>query len=296
MRSAFVFLALWIAACGARTPLDLGETSGDDDDDGDGGVHSGIDGSSLADARPPNKPTRIGYIAAIGAGDQGAFAVARFYPQTVDPACAYLGSVGTCTLVSCFTNTDAPPSRDAGLINVSVSSTSDGALLSYVGASPTGTYPTATFASPSAVRAGASIDFVGHGAVDVPAFDTRLTAPSFGMLTSPVLQVPTAVDSSQDLPLTWGPIATGDAVFSLSPPTSSDMTPTLVCIFDSSSGAGVVPHAQLEALKHLSPSGDVQASFLAMSRASTVAGDWTVSVISVTETGTSQQSGTITLE
>ncbi len=287
------------AACGARTPLDLGESnddsnvdsSGDDDGGGQGDAHDSSPGADAA----PMKPKHVAYVGAIGAGSDGAFALARFYPQTIDPACAYLGAVGTCSLVDCYKNADAPPSDDAGTIRVNVSSTGDGAVLTYVGASPTGTYPTASFASASEVGAGAAIAFVGDGAVDVPAFAVSLTMPAFGALTSPALTGTPTIDSSVDLPLRWGPVDGADAVFTMSPPTSLNMSPTLVCIYDGASGAGLVPSAELAALKQMSPAGDVEASFLAMARTSTIVGDWTVSVIAATGVGATPESGTVSL-
>jgi len=290
MRAAAVVTAVLglIAACGARTPLELGESMGDDD----GGPPPIVDGASPDSDRPPNQPTRAGYLAAIGT-PSGAFATARFYAEAVDPACAYLGAVGTCSVVMCFSS-DAPTSDDAGLINVRVDSNGLETLIDYQGVSPTGTYSTSTFAAAANVGAGTSLDFTSGGAIDVPMFMVDITLPAFGTLTSPVVQVSTTIDTSVDLPLAWEPIAFGDAVFALSPEASTGAGPTLVCFFDGASGAGVVPHGLLAEIKQASPGGEAAASFLAMARASTVAGDWTVSAVAVTET--TQQSGTLTLE
>jgi hypothetical protein len=300
-----VVLVCLVAACGARTPLDdLDGYEGAGHGGGNGGGGGGGDddgGSGARDAapndvaRPPN-PTHIGYVAAIGEAAEGAYAVARFYPQSVAPACAYLSAVGTCSVVDCYTNTDAPASSNAGNIDVDVGSSGDRAHLTYVGSSPTGTYLTATFPQSSDVHEGGALDFVGGGEAEVLPFDIPLTAPSTGVLTSLVLAGTTRVNVADDLVLAWQPIAIGDAVFSLSAPTATNMTPTLVCIYDGASGGGLVPHAELAAMKSVSAGGAVQATFLAMSRASTVVGDWTVSAIAVTETGTSAHSGEITLE
>jgi hypothetical protein len=292
-----------VAACGARTPLDAfddygGSGAGGDDGDAagdDGGAASHRDAGTSDVARPP-KPSHLGYVAAIGEGAEGAYAVARFYPESVNAACAYLSAVGSCAVVDCYTNTDAPPSSNAGLVDVDVGGTSDSAMLTYVGASPTGTYLTATFPSSSDVQEGGALEFVGHGGGDVMPFDVSLTAPSTGVLTSLVLAGTTRVHVSNDLALAWEPIAIGDAVFTLSAPSASNMTPTLICIFDGASGGGVVPSAELAAMKDVSAGGAVQATFLAMARASMLVGDWTVSAIAVTETGTGTHSGEITLE
>jgi hypothetical protein len=289
--AGFIFLFLVVAACGARTPLDLADISGGDDD---ASAPPGVDAAAPDSDRPPKAPTHVGYVGAIGAGMESASAVARFYPDVVDPACAYVGAVGTCSIVTCFSGSDAPASDDAGLITAV--SNGDTAFLLYSGVSPTGTYQTATFADGTRITQGSMIEFLGGGAADVPTFDVSVSIPGFGTLTSPVLQVSATIETSLDLPLEWEPIPFADAVFALSPPTSTDTTPTLVCFFDGASGAGVVPHAMLAAIKQASPNDEAEMSFLAMARSSTTAGDWTVNAIAITGIGSTQQTGTITLE
>jgi hypothetical protein len=297
MRAATVSISLFalVAACGARTPIDLGGTTSSGDDDADASVpDAGVD-SSL----PANVPIHLGYVGAIGttgAGADGTFAFARFYPEPVDPACGYLGAVGTCVVVTCFDGGDAPLSDDAGLINAMVTPSGDGTLLPYDGASPTGMYPTATFMLASDGDPGTEFDFVGRGAVDVPAFDVDVTMPDAATLLSPVVQVSTTIDTSTDLSVTWGGISSGDAVFALAPEASTNTSPTLICFFDGSTGHGVVPRADLAQIKAASPGGEAQLSFFGMARASTTAGAWTVAAIAVDETGSGAQSGVVTLE
>jgi hypothetical protein len=278
-----------LVACGARTPLDLGAGAAD-------ASTPGID-ASVDSALPPKMLIHVGYVGAIRTVEpspDGAFFVARFYPELVDPACGYLGATGTCAVVDCFSA--SATSDDAGLINANVISGGDSTFLPYEGVSPTGTYPTATFAAASDSDPGTAIDFSGLGAIDVPPFDVEVTMPDAATLVSPVISTSTILDTSADLTLTWSPVAEGDAIFGLAPSNSTGTTPTLLCFFDGATGSAVVPRADLAQIKAASPRGEAQVSFFAMSRASTTAGDWTVSALAVGGDATTEQSGTVTLE
>jgi len=66
--------------------------------------------------------------------------------------------------------------------------------------------------------------------------------------------LPSLIDTSQDLSITWVPISIGQIEFEIygGVPTGGDTELTILCTFDGASGSGVVPQALLSALKAMS--------------------------------------------
>jgi hypothetical protein len=266
MRTSIAFLVVFVVACGARTPLDPG------------GGASGQPTASSADSGPPNGVAHFGYVL-VGPG-----AWAMFYPQPVDPACAYAGAIGTCSVVTCFSDFASTPSDDAGSISVDVSSTGLGTVVPYYGMSPTGYYPYRGFPISADVGIGTTLNVIGSGGADVPMFDASVTIPDASMVTSPVANYDgMAIDTSQDLPVAWQPAPVGDEIFVIWAPLPEYAEARLMCFFDGKTGTGVVPRAALAAFNAqiVETTTLRQAAYtlgIAV-RSETTVGDWRVNVL-----------------
>jgi hypothetical protein len=256
-----------MVACGARTPLELGDTTNTD-----GGAPSGDDSS------PSIIPTKFGYVVALASnGDAQTMATAVFYSGLVDPACAFIGALGTCSVVACPPGGSGAPSENVGVIDAIASDDGGTTQISYFGQSPTGFYENSVF--PSEVSENATIVFVGHGLNDVPRFSVSATIPGVGVLTSPSLDTSPTIDTSQDLPITWSAVPVGDAVFTIAADGQAADTTMLVCFFDGTTGTGVVPRASLAQIAAAARNGGAEIGMLMMTRATTTAGEWTVNAI-----------------
>jgi hypothetical protein len=275
-----VLPALLVSACGARTGLDDGVLASDAGPDTETGLASDArhgEDASVPDGGLPRGATHVGFVLAV-ASNNIAVPLAQFFPTAgTPPACAYVVPVGACSLVRCPAEATLQ-GDNAGPIDVTTGC--DGltsvATLSYQGASPTGSY-----SSSDGVQAetGATIDFVGHGGPDVPAFDLRVTMPSAGQLITPAFVANETIDTSVDLDLAWDPIPFGEAAFFLSTSPSPEEAYQLACFFDGTTGSGVVPKANLAAIRADAAGSPGLLTFLAVSRTQAVRGQWAIEAV-----------------
>jgi hypothetical protein len=283
--TTLVFGFWLVAACGARTPLDI---------DVGGDVSSPAPDAAVPDSSSSGTAKHVGYLGVVGSTPSGARAFAQFFPDPVDPTCAYLGEVGACSVARCPVNTSA--SADAGSIRASAANTRGSATLQYQGQSPSGSYATAPlFTNTTDLSPSTSVLFVGTGGADVPMMMTYISTPVVGQLASPDFAASPTIHTSDDLALSWSAIPYGDAVFTLSPPNASGDVPLLVCAFDGAATTGVVPRETLVSFKQILQGGNATASFVAMARSPWTLGEWTVNMLGMTSTAAGA-TGTVTLE
>jgi hypothetical protein len=99
--------------------------------------------------------------------------------------------------------------------------------------------------------------FHGGNGADVPTFDVSATIPGLAVITSPVPTTAggaTMIDTSQDLSVSWLPIAIGQIHFGLHGGSSlpGGRAISVACTFEGGSGSGTVPHTLLSSLKAMS--------------------------------------------
>jgi hypothetical protein len=164
-------------------------------------------------------------------------------------------NAGACQLISCqFGAVDGPvPGHgDFGPIFATVGSTTMPITYSGTG------YGTVDFPASVALETGGTMRFRGGDGVSVPTFDVAAIIPGVGVITSPA--APTnvgvsAVDTSQDLSVTWQPISIGQIKFQLyTGMTTPDtfLKTSIACTFDGAAGAGVISQALVAGLKEMS--------------------------------------------
>jgi len=248
-------------------------------------VMAGADAdASSYDASSSGAP-HVGYVATRGTSARGAYSIARFFPTVVDPACAYLGAAGTCSVAMCPPASAGGASENAGNIDVIAYATTGAAGLLYQGASPSGSYAAAPiFSMGGNLPLDTFLQIDAYGGADVPAFMENTTTPPVLVATSALLVDGGTLATSRDLALAWTPIGFGDAVFTVGSTGTSDPSsfgPTLVCFFDGASGAATVPQSVLASFAQASPNPAATARFVAMERDTTTLAKWTVNAIAV---------------
>jgi hypothetical protein len=295
-------------ACGSRTALDVGTSV-------DAGMAlarlrdaSLLDGTDLdaatldatasdvhapVDATPA--PSHFGLVQAWGTlpGLSGPDEVwADFYEdEALPPACALVGPSGTCSVVTCPGQEQpvSTASLNAGTLVASVAGSPT--TYPYDGVSPTGTYPESNV--DAIFTTGDTMTFTGPGGPDVPPFGISVTAPDLSQLDPPWFTTEVTIDTTVDLPISWSASASGDAVFSVGDASGHE----LVCFFDAAAGAGVVPEANLAALKALVNGAAVNAEFFVASRVTTRVGEWQIQATGVIWYGaTVSQFGAVLLQ
>jgi hypothetical protein len=260
-----------VAACGARTPLDLGASA------------SGV-------STAPEPVPRYGVVGARATASGAAYAFGDFLPAgSTDLACDYFGANGQCFSAPCLD--DVANSPDVGQISVWDSTTNTVASLelgfgSYAQAFPWGT-PT---------QPGDVIDFEDFDQAAPLQFDTQATVPAFVDLTSPVLAAGAAIDTTRDLALTWTPTSGGDTTFRLAATLPLPQAPTIICFFDGASGTGTVPQAALASVKAMSLDGNATATFQALARQQTTEDGWIINTVALVGGKTSDQTTNVMLE
>jgi len=184
-------------------------------------------------------------------------------------------------------------SENAGTIDVSALGSV--ATLAYGGESPSGEYSAGVFPPSVVLGPGDTIAFRSLGGPDVPSFDASVVMPVLGQIVAPAFVVgeTTAIPTSTDLDVHWEAIPSGDALFLIATDTGNHLT----CVFAGANGSGVVPQADLAALKALAPGGRATASFLAVSRSQVVAGNWVIYALAFIQGGDGGvEFGPVTLE
>jgi hypothetical protein len=240
------------------------------------GARSGLLSGSLADggvaAEEAGPSVRYGLLTAETTESDLSgpeLVLATFYQQEdLPPACASVGSRGTCSVVTCPASPSLPPSANAGTIVASVGSQSTS--IPYVGTSPSGMYSGANLNFE--FTTGDTITLQGPGGPDVPPFEVSATASNLVQLDLPWFTMPTTIDTTQPLPLAWQPASAGDAVFEISDANGHE----LVCFFDASSSGASVPQGDLASLKALAGGAATHALFLVASRATSSVPGWQI--------------------
>ena len=277
-------LPLFVAGCGGQASHDLTGTSGDSG--GLAGAAGAAIGASGAGA------TTAGNVSAAGATDEstgegggggattaggGAADAERGTTLILDAWGGPSGEVatdvqslephigpqetcdrplngGACQLTTCKEGgigTAAPGYGNFGRISASVGAAT--VQLTYDGFG----YGTVRFPPSVTLGTGGIMTFHGGNAAGVPAFDVSATIPGLAVITSPVPAASGSaviIDTSQDLSVTWLPIAIGQIHFYLD---GGDSLPggiavTVRCTFEGTAGAGIVPQALLSSLRDVS--------------------------------------------
>jgi len=288
-----------LAACGARTALETGpgvDAGVRDASSQDAGPS--VDASPSADATPP-PGARYGLVSGSGtlAGLSGPdVAQVVFFPQQgLPPACALVGARGTCAVVTCPSAQSLPASMNAGTVVAAVGTASS--PIPYSGSSPTGTYQGANL--DAIFTTGDTMRFHGPGGPDVPPFDVAATGPDLVQLDPPWFTTEVTIDTTRDLPVSWGPAPNGgDAVFSVGDFSVGDTAAhELVCFFDATAGSAVVPQADLAALKALVAGAQTDAEFFVAARVATSVAGWQIQASAVVWAGaTVSQYGAVILQ
>jgi hypothetical protein len=240
----------------------------------------------------PAGTTHLGFVAATWIAGSYSIASAQFFRRTHEPgACGLAVPTGGCEVARC-PSAGRMRSENAGTIDVSALGSV--ATLTYVGDSPSGEYTAGMFPSSVVLGPGDAIAFTSLGGPDVPSFDASVVMPVLGQIVTPAFVVGETIATSADLDVQWEAIPSGDAVFLI----TTDTGHQLACAFDGPTGSGVVPQADLAALKALAPGGRATASFLAISRSQVVAGDWVIDALAFMQggRGVGVEFGPVTLE
>jgi hypothetical protein len=298
-----VVLGLSLAACGARTGFYDAASDAGHPLPFDGGAALDAPGVS-ADASggtidaPTGPALRYGVLTGEGtrsdlSGPDDAFIA--FYPEDgLPPACALAGPSGQCSVVTCPVSQSAssslPASANAGTVTASVGTVT--ASMSYAGTSPTGTYEGAYVNA--IYTTGDTMRFHGPGGPDVPPFDVSVSAPDLVELDPPWFTTEVTIDTTKDLPLSWGAAPSGgDAVFTVADAAGHE----LVCFFDARPGGAVVKEADLAAFKALVGGAAVNAEFLVANRAQTSVPGWQLEALGIVWFGADvSQYGAVILE
>jgi hypothetical protein len=143
--------------------------------------------------------------------------------------------------------------------------------------------------------------FHGGNAAGIPTFDVSATIPGLAVITSPV---PTTdggaaiIGTSEDLSVTWLPIAIGQIHFRLDVGDSlpGGIAIAVACTFEGTSGAGVVPHALLSSLKEMSASGPAYAGLSSELDATTAVDGLTITTRSYQNSMTTNRVFNVTLQ
>lgn len=292
-----VVIASSLAACGARSALDLGTHV---DASGVEATRTGFDAgpgdASSRDVRAPGDakpaPVHFGLLQAWGtlAGLSGPDEVwADFYPEAgLPPACALVGPSGTCSVVTC-------PGQEQP---VSVASLNAGTIVAAVGGGstmltygvPTGAY--GEWNVDGIFATGDTMTFSVPGGPEVPSFDISVTAPNLSQLDPPWFTTEVTIDTTVELPISWSAAPSGDAIFSVGDASGHE----IVCFFEAASGGAVVPQADLAALKALVAGGAASAEFYVATRTMTSVAAWQLQAVGVVWYGaTVSQYGTVIL-
>jgi hypothetical protein len=230
-----------------------------------------------ADVTPT--PVRFGLVQAWGtlpglSGPDEAWA--DFYQEEgLPPACALMGPSGTCSVVTCPGQGQpvSSASLNAGTLAAGVAGVST--MFPYVGTSPSGTYPETNI--DAIFTTGDTMGFSGPGGPDVPPFDISVTAPNLSQLDPPWFTTEVTIDTTVDLPISWGSAPSGDAAFSVGDASGHE----LGCFFDAALGTAVVPEPDLAALKALVAGASANAEFFVASRATTSVSSWQIQATAV---------------
>jgi len=281
-----------LTACGARTALDVGAAFDAGMVDATFLDATSLDATSLdatspdatsLDVRAPADvhpaPVRFGLVQAWGtlpglSGPDEAWA--DFYSEEgLPPACALISPTGTCSVVTCPGQGQpvSSASLNAGTLVAAVAGSST--MFPYDGTSPTGTYPETNV--DAIFTTGDTMSFSGPGGPDVPPFDISVTAPNLSQLDPPWFTTEVTIDTTVDLPISWGSAPSGDAVFSVGDASGHE----LVCFFEAALGTAVVPQADLAALKALVAGASANAEFFVASRATTSVASWQIQATGV---------------
>jgi hypothetical protein len=167
--------------------------------------------------------------------------------------CAAPLNAGGCQLTSCQVGGIGDPGMgygDFGTMSATVGTTT--VLLTYNGFG----YPTVGFPASIALGTGGVMTFHGGNGASLPTFDVSATIPDLAVITSPVASNGGAViiDTTQDLSVTWMPIAIGQIHFQIEngAPSGGNVELAVRCTFEGASGSGVVSQTLLSALKAMS--------------------------------------------
>lgn len=252
---------------------------------GDGGI--GSDGAATDDAGNPidagpkdgaGTPTKSGSVTISGwdymassTPIQGGSASASFYGKVGGSSLCTQQTVGGCTVSQCGNGTGndggGAAAASAGTIDVSGASKP----LQLV---PNGTTYDSATSQTKLLSGGEQLDVKASGA-EVPAFDLKVTAPTYVTVTTPVF--PTSgkltVDRSKALALAWsgGTIGNVTAVVGAN---SASGSVSVLCQFPAATGSASIPAAALGNL----PSSPTSASMAVQvtNGTTTVVGGWSL--------------------
>jgi hypothetical protein len=167
-------------------------------------------------------------------------------------------------------------------------------------------YGTVYFPSSITLLTGGTMTFRGGGSGGVPAFDVAATIPGLPVLTYPVPATTdggtTILGTSQDLTVTWVPIAIGQIHFGLSGGTeygnggTGGTSVNVTCTFDGSSGSGVVSQSLLSSLKEASAASPIYAVLTSELDATLVVNGLTIETQSFQQSPTTGRDFEVTLE
>jgi hypothetical protein len=253
-------------------------------------VHCGGANSGAADAGT------IVLLAYGGAPGEVAADVAAVEPGAGQAAtCATPLGAGSCRLCQLAGALDILLGGygNFGPISVSVGTTT--VPLTYAGIG----YGTVDFPSSIALGTGGIMTFRGGNGAGVPIFDVSAIIPGLAVVTSPAPAVDggaLAVDTSQDLSVTWVPITIGQIQLVLSVGLSVQGA-SIACTFDGAGGSGTVPHGLLSTLKAMSmpDAGPAYVSLSSQNEATTVIDGLTIVTESYQDSPTSGRAVTVTL-
>jgi hypothetical protein len=205
---------------------------------------------------------------------------------------------GACQLISCQLGGVGSPGGgygNFGPMSATVGSTT--VPITYNGDG----YGTVYFPSPIVLGTGGTMAFHGGNGANVPMFDVSATIPGLPVITSPVSTTdggaPT-IDTSQDLSVTWLPIAIGQIQFGLSGGSQSTngTAVSIACAFEGSSGSDVVSRSLLSSFKEMSGAGATYALLTSELDATTVVDGLTIVMQSFQSSPTTGRSFSVTLQ
>jgi hypothetical protein len=235
-----------------------------------------------------------------GASGQVAAQVPLLEPGVgLQQTCSPTVNAGACRLTSCTQGGIGSPGGgygNFGPMSASVGTTS--VPITYNG---TG-YPTVYFPPAVTLGTGGTMTFHGGNGGSVPTFDVPATIPGLAVITSPV---PTedggsaTIDTSQDLSVTWLPIAIGQINFELDGGPSGEpggLAISIACTFGGDAGSGVIPRALLASMKTMAGSSPTYASVSSVLTATTVVDGLNIVTQSFQSSPTAIRSFNVTLE
>jgi hypothetical protein len=299
MRFLFVIATLPLLACGAK--IAGAPTPGGDA--GDAAPSMVTDsGGTPADTGTGTATGDAGTLllqAFGGASGEVAAQVPLLEPGVgLEQACAGSVDAGACQLTSCQLGGIGSPGEGFG--NFGPMTASVGTTTVPITYNGTG-YGTVYFPPSVTLGVGGTMTFQGGNGASVPAFEVAATIPGLAVLTSPA---PTTdggaaiIDTSQDLSVTWSPIAIGQIDFELNGGSAQPggVAITIACTFGGAAGSGVVSHSLLSSMKEMAGSNPTYAGVSSMLTATTVVDGLTIVTQSYQNPPPSVRSFSVSLE